>query len=206
MDVLHESSSPVTTARVVVVGAESTGTTTLCEALCSHYQSLGAEFATTTWVPEFGRDYTLAKLQRAKEQDADVTMDDLVWTDEDFLSIAREQNWLEDHGAAISGRVLICDTDAFATSLWQERYLHHITDDVRQLSFASPRVLYIVTSHIGVAFDADDIRDGEHLREWMTNRFCEELSRQEAPWIVLDGYDQQQRLSLAIEAIDGALA
>jgi HTH-type transcriptional repressor of NAD biosynthesis genes len=42
--------------RVLIVGAESTGKTTLAIALAEHYQ--------TTWVPEFGRLYTEARRPR----------------------------------------------------------------------------------------------------------------------------------------------
>lgn len=202
MDLLHEHSRTVMSSRVVVVGAESTGTTTLVENLCSHYQSLGGVFATTTWVPEFGRDYTVSKLQKVQISDPSATMDDLIWTDEDFVTIAREQNWLEDVAAAVTGQLLLCDTDAFATSIWQERYLGHISADVLELTFAAPRALYILTSHAGVDFDADEIRDGEHLREWMTNRFREELQARSTPWIELEGHDQHQRLVMAISAIN----
>lgn len=195
----------MTAARVVIVGAESTGSTTLAQDLTSHFQARGGPFSTTTWVPEFGRDYTVAKLQRAQELSPNATMDDLVWTDDDFDVIAREQNWLEDLAAEVTGAVLLCDTDAFATSIWQERYLGHISDSVRQHCFAAPRALYILTSHVGVTFDADDIRDGEHLREWMTNRFRDELSQRATPWIELDGYDRGDRLSRAIEAVDSVL-
>lgn len=192
----------MTTSRVVVVGAESTGTTTLVESLCSHFQARGGAFATTTWVPEFGRDYTVSKLQHAQTLNPAATMDDLVWTDEDFVTIAREQNWLEDVAAAVTGRLLLCDTDAFATSLWQERYLGHISPEVHELSFAQPRALYILTSPVGVDFDADEIRDGEHLREWMTQRFRDELTSRTTPWIELDGPDRTLRLQAAIAAID----
>ena len=44
--------------RVVVIGAESTGTTTLAMALAEHYQ--------TAWVPEFGRLYTEARRHRGR--------------------------------------------------------------------------------------------------------------------------------------------
>src|SRR5690606_16308182 len=50
-------SAPVRAAlarRVVVLGAESTGTTTLARALADHYR--------TTWVPEYGREYSERKL------------------------------------------------------------------------------------------------------------------------------------------------
>ena len=196
----------MTTSRVIIVGAESTGTTTLTEELCRLYQSRGGAYATTTWVPEFGRDYTYRKLHELQRSRPDATMDDVVWTDEDFRVIAKEQNWLEETAAEISGPLLLCDTDAFATAIWQERYLGHISEEVRDLTFAAPRALYIVTSHRGVEFDADEIRDGEHLREWMTHRFCEELRARSTPWMELDGHDHHNRLALAVSAIDQVLA
>ena len=133
-------------------------------------------------------------------------MDDLVWTDQDFVDIAREQNFLEDQAAELSGRILLCDTDAFATALWQERYLGRSTSEVWSLAFASPRILYILTTPVGVRFDADEIRDGESLREWMTDRFREELERRATPWVELDGVRRSTRLELAIDAIDRVLA
>jgi hypothetical protein len=36
----------------------------------------------------------------------------------------------------------------------------------------------------------------------MTERFREELNAQATPWIELDGRNRQQRLSMAISAID----
>jgi nicotinamide riboside kinase len=196
----------MTAQRIVVVGAESTGTTTLTSDLCEHFQGRGGDFASTAWVPEFGRDYTVRKLRDAQVHRPDATMDDLVWTDQDFVDIAREQNFLEDQAAELSGRILLCDTDAFATALWQERYLGRSSSEVWSLAFASPRILYILTTPVGVRFDADEIRDGESLREWMTDRFREELERRATPWVELDGVRRSTRLELAIDAIDRVLA
>ena len=202
----HESARPVTTQRIVIVGAESTGTTTLTSDLCDHFQSRGGDFATTAWVPEYGRDYTIRKLREAQAQRPHATMDDLVWSDDDFVAIAREQNFLEDHAAAVSGRIVLCDTDAFATALWQERYMGRSTPDVWSYAFAEPRALYILTTPDGVDFDADEIRDGESWREWMTNRFREELDQRATPWVELDGVSRLRRRELAIDAIDRVLA
>lgn len=196
----------MTAQRIVIVGAESTGTTSLTADLCEHFQQRGGDFTATTWVPEFGRDYTIRKLREAQLHRPDATMEDLVWTDEDFVTIAREQNMLEDYAADVSGRIVLCDTDAFATALWQERYLGRSTPEVRALAFASPRILYILTTPVGVHFVQDGIRDGESLREWMTDRFREELDRQPTPWVELDGVRRSQRLELAIDAIERVLA
>ncbi|WP_344959410.1 AAA family ATPase, partial [Actinomadura miaoliensis] len=48
--------------RVVVVGAESSGTTTLARALAAHYAGRGGVWAATRWVPEYGRTYCEEKL------------------------------------------------------------------------------------------------------------------------------------------------
>jgi HTH-type transcriptional regulator, transcriptional repressor of NAD biosynthesis genes len=51
--------------RVVVLGAESTGTTTLSLALTTALQAKGAAYRLTRWVREYGRDYTAQKIARA---------------------------------------------------------------------------------------------------------------------------------------------
>jgi nicotinamide riboside kinase len=193
------------TARVVIVGAESTGTTTLTTTLCDLYRQRGGEFVNTKWVREFGRDMSFIKLDRLRASGLDGTMDDLVWTDEDFVEIAREQNRLEDEAALVTGPLLLCDTDAWATVIWQQRYMGHRTPDVVAFAQHAPRALYILTSDLGVAFEADEIRDGEHLRADMTNQFREALGQQSTPWIELDGYNVDERLQRAVAAIDDVL-
>jgi nicotinamide riboside kinase len=145
------------------------------------------------------------KLDRMRAQQPGATMDDLVWTDEDFVEIAREQNRLEDEAAAESGLLLICDTDSWATVIWQERYMGHRTPAVETLAQHAPRALYILTTDEGVAFEADEIRDGEHLRKDMTKRFRECLENQSVPFIEVDGRDFDQRVQLAVVAIDERL-
>lgn len=54
-------------------------------------------------------------------------------------------------------------------------------------------------------FEDDGLRDGEHLRHWMTQRFREVLASQDAPWIEVRG-GRTERLRQALEAVDGLLA
>ena len=206
MELPHEPTGQLTmTQRVVVVGAESTGTTTLTTALAEIYRQRGGPFSTTQWVREFGRDMSFIKLERLRASESNATMDDLIWTDEDFVDIAREQNRLEDEAAAISGPLLFCDTDSWATVIWQERYMGRRTPEVEALAQHAPRALYILTTDEGVAFEADEVRDGEHLREGMTERFRECLAAQSVPFIELDGRDFDRRVQLAVAAIDERL-
>jgi NadR type nicotinamide-nucleotide adenylyltransferase len=154
--------------RVVVVGAESTGTTTLARALAAHFRLRGGVFAATRWVPEFGR--TLTELKMA----GGTAVADLVWDRADFVRVVREQNAAEDAAARAGSPLLVCDTDAFATAIWEERYLGSSSATVRAAARAP--ALDLLTSDAGVPFVDDGMRDGEHLRGWMTERFRTELA------------------------------
>jgi HTH-type transcriptional repressor of NAD biosynthesis genes len=112
--------------RVVVIGSESTGTTTVSREIAAALAARGGVWATTGWVAEHGRAYTEEKLAALAAQAAAAgrrppTMADLRWTDGDFLTIAERQNADEDTAAASGSPVLVCDTDAFATGVWYER-------------------------------------------------------------------------------------
>lgn len=204
--------------RVVVVGAESTGTTTLAGDLADALRARGGPHAMTRCVPEYGRELTVAKLAvlrgRLARQAAssrkpaapEPSILDLVWTDADFELVAAQQCADEDHDAALGGPILVCDTDALATTIWQERYVGAVTGPVRAIAAAmKPRELYILTGHEDVPFEDDGMRDGEHLRPWMTGRFRELLAAQPVPWIEVAG-DRPTRLRQALAAVDALLA
>ncbi|WP_433048582.1 AAA family ATPase [Dactylosporangium sp. CS-033363] len=186
--------------RVVVVGAESSGTTTLARALAAHLRLRGGVFASTTWVEEYGRMLTSLKMGALPPGR---TMEDLVWTREDFVTVTREQNAAEDSAARSGGPILLCDTDSFATSIWEERYLGNTSPAVRDA--ARRPALYLLTSHEDVPFEDDGMRDGEHLRAWMTGRFRDELAARGVPWIELTG-PYRTRLTRAVQALDDLLA
>jgi NadR type nicotinamide-nucleotide adenylyltransferase len=179
--------------RVVVVGAESTGTTRLSRALAVHFRLRGGDYAATPWVPEYGREVSE---KRALDAGG---IEKIVWTPADFADIALRQNQLEDAAARAGSPLVVCDTDAFATAIWQERYLAKAEPEVKKA--ARPPALYLLTSDVGVPFVDDGFRDGEHLRSWMTGRFREELAAQSAPWLELTG-PYRARLDRAVRAID----
>ncbi|MFD4671165.1 AAA family ATPase [Lentzea sp. NPDC058450] len=169
--------------KVVVLGAESTGTTTLSKQLADHF---GAP-----WIPEYGREHTEHKLAAARSFAADATLDGLVWTLGDFEDVAREQ---ERRIQAETAPLVIADNDAFAATVWGERYL-----GFRPEIFAGTEPdLYLLTDHAGVPFEQDGWRDGEHLREWMTGLFEKELTRRGVPWLKLT----DDRFATAVTAIE----
>ncbi|WP_328418782.1 AAA family ATPase [Micromonospora sp. NBC_00389] len=181
--------------RVVVVGAESTGTTTMAMALAAHYR--------TGWVPEYGRELTARKLARLREDSPGASVFDVSWDRDDFRTVVREQQAAEDAAARSSGPLLFCDTDARATAVWEERYLGSTSPAVR--AAARRPALYLLTDHRGVPFADDGLRDGEHLRGWMTERFRTELAGCGVPVVELVG-PHAERLPRAVAACDALLA
>lgn len=171
--------------RVCVLGAESTGTTTLARTLADHYQ--------TSWVPEFGREYSAAK-QAAN---------DASWHSSEFAEIATEQSRREDLAARLANRLLICDTNAFATRLWHRRYMGSDSEAVDRMAAAASCDLYLLTGD-EIPFVQDGLRDGEHLRHQMHQWFVAALEAQSVKWILLRG-TPEARLAAAVAAISSTL-
>ncbi len=176
------------TKRVRVIGAESTGKTTLSMALAKHYA--------TAWVPEYGgRMYAAGKLYVKSEP---------LWRSEEFLVIAREHAVLEDTLAECSTGLLISDTDVFSTAIWHERYLGVRSSEVEAIARSRPYDLTLLTGD-EIPFEQDGTRDGEHIRHAMHQRFIERLAEEGMPTIVVTG-NKEERLAQAISAIDSLLA
>lgn len=176
--------------RICVVGAESTGTTTLAEDLAHHYK--------TVWVPEYGREYC------EKLQATGFDLWTYQWRSEEFTEIAKKQLELEDRLARQANRVLICDTDVLATGIWHERYLQCASPAVDAVAAAQHYALYLLTD-CDIPFVQDGLRDGETIREWMTRRFEEVLTEKEQRWIKVSG-SPEKRLAKSVAAIDLLLA
>jgi HTH-type transcriptional repressor of NAD biosynthesis genes len=115
------------------------------------------------------------------------------------IDINHGQRGAAGHG----GRLLICDTDALATSIWHERYLGTRSPDVEALAAGRTYALYVLTAD-DIPFVQDGTRDGEHLRGWMTDRFRQALAQRTEPWIEVRG-DRAQRLAVATARIDQVL-
>lgn len=170
--------------RVCVLGAESTGTTTLAADLADRYGC--------GWVPEYGREYCDVRLA------ADGSID---WRTGDFTHIATRQLADEDAAAErATAPLLVCDTDALATSVWHERYLGEPSPEVTALAAARRYDLYVLTAD-DIPFVQDGTRDGEHVRGWMTRRFREVLAARPEPWLEVRG-GRAERLAAASAAVD----
>ncbi|MET9655279.1 MULTISPECIES: AAA family ATPase [unclassified Streptomyces] len=193
------------TRRVVVLGAESTGTTTMALALADHYRRRGGVWAATRYVPEYGREYSELKLAELRARRPGATWQDVTFRSGDFPVIAQRQAELEEEAARTGSPVLFCDTDAFATTIWHERYMGTTSTATGQVAARGRQHLWLLTDHRGVDFEDDGLRDGEHLRPWMTARFLTQLAHTGRRTAVLTG-PHEERLAAAVAAVDALLA
>ncbi len=178
--------------RVVLIGAESTGKTTLCIELAAHYN--------TVWVAEFGRELWEEKLAAQSLKGGDIPE----WTDEDFIHIAQEQQRRENEAATRANRLLFADTNAFATATWYERYAGRRHPEVDAIGNRDQVDLYLIPTP-EVPFVQDGVRDGEKIRGWMHDRFVELIEKAGTPYTLITG-PWEGRVEQATAAIDALLA
>lgn len=171
--------------RVVVIGAESTGSTTLAKGLAEHYK--------TPWVPEFGREWW-----------------DAIWfvkgdsgTQYDFDRIVDGQNRMASELAVQANKVLICDTDNLATVVFEERYLGAASDRTKMFASFTTPALYIHTG-TDIPWVNDGMRESEEEREWMSSKMLYLAVKSGAPTLEVTG-THEERMNRAISAIDNVI-
>lgn len=169
--------------RVCIIGAESTGKTTLAQGL--------ADDLDTTLVREFGRAYTEAMPEPTR----------YVWTPEDFRVIAQTQDRLEDDAARWSAPTLICDTNSFVTAVFREAYLGQ-PDPALEAAARMRRYDLFLLCDPDTPFknDATRLRQDGTQRRWMHQRYLTYLTEQDTPFIQLSG-NPDERLATAKAAI-----
>jgi HTH-type transcriptional repressor of NAD biosynthesis genes len=166
--------------RVCLLGAESTGKSTLAETLAAAYDSV--------CVPEYGRAYT--ELGRPSTAP---------WTSVEFAHIARIQCWLEDFLAGLARNVLFCDTDAFTTAVFHEAYLGepaHGFDDLMARRYD----LYVVCG-LDVPWQHDGLREFEAARLRHHEIYLAHARSSGRPSLLVEG-PVGQRLEAVREAVD----
>lgn len=186
----HELSPAVRswlTARVVVLGAESTGSTTTAAAL--------AERLGTHWVAEYGREYSEVRAGGLHAP----------WESREFDLIVDRQIEAEERARRTAPiPLLVCDTDVLATALWHERYVGTAAEHIHRRARAHQPLLYVLTGD-EIPFAQDGMRDGEHIRHEMQQRFREVLAVQPVDWLEVRG-SVEERVDAVVAAIAPLLA
>lgn len=180
---------PFFAKKVLIAGTESCGKTTLTKCLAKLYN--------TSWSEEVGRYYAQNYLAG----------DETIYTDEDFSRMAHLQFEQDYHAMRTSNKVCFFDTDAVVTNYYSELYMGHRNKLVE--AYIRPDkydVLLFLTPDVKWVDDGQRLNGSQERREMLNNRLLrmyEEFGFGDK--IVIVGGDYNQRLSTAIELVDGML-
>lgn len=157
---------PAALPRVVLLGAESSGKSTLAAALAEAYGS--------TWVPEFGR--TLHE-----QKDGHLAYEDLLY-------IARRHAELEDAAVAQARAFLFCDTNAATTALYSYYYFHRCDPALQAMAaVCGQRYAYTFVCAPTVPFAPDGWRGPEALRSFQHGAVLMQLDFYGIPYTLVEG-------------------
>ncbi len=179
--------------KVVVIGPESTGKSSLCEQLANHYN--------TEWVKEYAREYLLAN-------GTEYSYDDL-------LEIAKGQFALENAAIELvenkttnisasnsSSQIILLDTNMYVLKVWCEFVFEKCHPWILNQIVENSYDLYLLCD-IDLPWVKDELREYPDLeiREKLYHHYKDLLINQSTPWVNISG-NYQQRLENAINAID----
>ena len=166
--------------RILILGPESTGKSTLAEKLARHFAE--------PWVPEVAREY-LEKLDRPYAYD-------------DLLQIGKQQMRTEDELAMQANNYLFCDTDLRVIQVWSQHRFGKVDPWVLE-EIALRTYGLILLCAPDLPWQADPLREHPELK--MRQQFFEvyqQLSQASGiPWILISG-DTDKRLSTAIQTVE----
>lgn len=179
--------------KVVVIGPESTGKSSLCEQLANHYN--------TEWVKEYAREYLLTN-------GTEYSYDDL-------LEIAKGQLALENVAIELvenktsnisasnsTSQIILLDTNMYVLKVWCEFVFEKCHPWILNQIVENSYDLYLLCD-VDLPWVKDELREYPDLeiREKLYHNYKDLLVNQSTPWVNISG-NYQQRLENAINAID----
>jgi NadR type nicotinamide-nucleotide adenylyltransferase len=165
--------------KVVIIGPESTGKSTLAQELADHFGCL--------WVPEFAREY-LEKLNRS-------------YTFDDLFKIAKGQIDLENELSQGSKELLVCDTDLNVIKIWSEHKYGKVHPWIEDQIKMRKYDLYLLTD-IDIPWQDDPQREHPDpaMRLYFFNLYRRILEGSGLPFCIISG-NEIDRKKTAIEIV-----
>ena len=182
--------------KIVVVGPESTGKSTLCQQLAAHYQS--------SWCPEYAREYLLNNgTNYTFENLLDIAKGQIAL--EEKISLQLQEKWLlqTNHSEGVHTKpFLFIDTDMYVMKVWCEFVFGKCHTWILDRIVERKYDLYLLCKP-DLPWVRDELREypDESTRIRLYHHYKELLSQQNIPWVEISG-KENERLNQAIDAVD----
>lgn len=163
--------------RIVCLGGESTGKSTLCKAL--------AERLGTVWAAEYGREIW-------ENQNGNLDY-------EDMLKIAQQQIKRENNLLYQSNVWLVCDTSPLTTKLYSDFMFGKHSPELNELAARPYDLIFLCDDDFD--FVQDGTRQDADFRKQQQQYYKAELQNRGLPYILLKG-DLESRIETALNAIN----
>lgn len=194
--------------KIVIIGPESTGKSTLCKQLAAHYKTL--------WCPEYAREYLL-------KHGTNYTFDDLLTIAKGQLALENEyveevrKTESQKDRKIVSGRsshsplpthhsLLFIDTDMYVMKVWCEFVFANCHRFILDQIIERKYDLYLLCN-IDLPWVKEELREYPDLesRQQLYLIYKDIMINQSVPWVDING-DYDERLTKAITSIDSLLA
>jgi len=185
--------------KIVILGPESTGKSTLCEQLALHYNTL--------WVPEYARTYLLSHGMNYSYQDLlTIAKGQLALEDKYFDELKRKTEYLDFSPATQRSPPLFIDTDMHVMKVWCEFVYGKCHDWIIHQLEERTYDLYLLCN-IDLPWVKDPLREYPDLeaRKKLYKLYKDIMCNQPVAWVDISG-SYEQRFEKAVTAVDHLLA
>jgi NadR type nicotinamide-nucleotide adenylyltransferase len=182
--------------KIVIVGPESTGKSTLCRQLATHYHSI--------WCPEYAREYLLKNgTNYSYDNLLEIAKGQIALEEKATEQLAKElKQEVNNQGSAQSKSYLFIDTDMYVMKVWCEFVFGKCHTWILDRIVERHYDLYLLCKP-DLPWVKDELREypDETTRIRLYHHYRELLTQQNVPWVEIKGLEEE-RLKKAIEVVE----
>ena len=194
--------------KIVIIGPESTGKSTLCQKLADHYNTL--------WVPEYAREYLENHGPEYSYDDLyDIAVGQLELEDEAANKLENSDRAATTHHLPLPIHhspfttpysPLFIDTDMYVMKVWSEFVFNKCNNWILNRIAERKYDLYLLCD-VDLPWVKDDLREypDVKVRKKLFYFYKDLLVNQQVPWCQISG-DYDERISKATNFIENAFS